>query len=207
MNTVLKIILAFTMVFTLSGIVYSHGAETFAIAEGIIESKIPCEDISDDQLEIIGDYYMEQMHPGEAHEVMDAMMGGEGSESLREMHINMGKAFYCGEHEAMSSGMMNTMMGRGMMGAGMMSSGFLNTGGGNMMNTIWPFGFMGGFGWLFMVLFWIAVIWLIVWLMKQYAQPKKGFRRESAMDVLKKRFAKGEITKKQYESMKKELSK
>jgi len=55
------------------------------------------------------------MHPGEAHEMMDQMMGGEGSESLKQAHINIARRIYCNENVG---GMMggNMMAGRGMMG-------------------------------------------------------------------------------------------
>jgi len=49
--------------------------------------------INDDDWARLGDALMEQMHPGDDHEYMDEMMGGEGSETLREMHINMGRAY------------------------------------------------------------------------------------------------------------------
>ena len=58
--------------------------EDFEIAEQLINESIPCSQLSEDQLEMIGDYVMEQMHPGEQHEIMDQMMGAEGSESLRQ---------------------------------------------------------------------------------------------------------------------------
>ena len=45
--------------------------ETFVIAEGIIKQKTSCDALTGDQLEIIGDYFMEQMHPGEWHEIME----------------------------------------------------------------------------------------------------------------------------------------
>ncbi len=97
----------------------AHGEEDFAKAEELIKQKISCSELTDEQLELIGDYYMEQMHPGELHEIMDERMGGEGSESLRQVHINIARAFYCGEHGAMPNNMMNIMMGRsGMMGYG-----------------------------------------------------------------------------------------
>ena len=99
-----------------SVLVMAHGEEDFSQAEEIIEEKISCDDLTDDQLEVIGDYYMEQMHPGELHEIMDERMGGEGSESLRQAHITMALSFYCGEHQSLGAGMMDTMMERGMMG-------------------------------------------------------------------------------------------
>ncbi len=110
------------------GSVYAHGEETFAQANEIIEQKISCDVLTDNQLEVLGEYYMEQMHPGEAHELMDKMMGGNDSESLREMHINMAKMLYCNEdvNGMMSSGGMMgmmSMMNSEMMGGNMMGSG------------------------------------------------------------------------------------
>ncbi len=87
----------------------------FTKAKQLIDSKISCTNLTNEQLEAIGDYYMEQMHPGEAHEYMDRMMGGEGSESLKQVHINIARRIYCNENVGgmMGGGM---MVGRGMMG-------------------------------------------------------------------------------------------
>ena len=119
---------------------------------------------------------MEQMHPGEQHEQMDEMMGGDGSETLKGMHINMAKSFYCGEHEAMSSGMMssgmmNMMMGQGMcmkhgaMSSGMMDQGMMDQGmgmmgssnfqsKGGMMNMMGSYPTAGSF-------FSMSLIWIV----------------------------------------------
>jgi len=156
----------------------AHGEETFVQAEEIINNKISCDDLNDSQLEMLGDYYMEQMHPGEAHEQMDEMMGGEGSESLKQMHINMGKAFYCGEHDAMSGGMMNMMMDRGMMGGSMMNEGMM---GGSMMNGFSNTNksyYSGLFGFIFSVLIIVVLVLLIVLLIKQTQKPNRRHKRK-----------------------------
>ena len=56
------------------------------------------------------------------------------------------------------------------------------------------------FGMLFMIIFWITIIWLIVWVIQQIIKNK-----ESSADILEKRYARGEINKKQYLEMKKTL--
>jgi len=139
-------------------------------AESIISSKIGCDKLIDEQLEAIGDYYMEQMHPGEAHEMMDKMMGGEGSESLRQVHINMAKTIYCGESSGMmgSGGMMGmmNMMGGGMMGGQNLQTNMMGNYG-NMMgnsNYFWMYGFIGMIFWIAVL---IALILLIVLLYKK----------------------------------------
>ena len=56
--------------------------------------ELDCEKLTDEEFERVGDAVMESTHPGEAHERMDEMMGGEGSESLRLMHVQMGKRYF-----------------------------------------------------------------------------------------------------------------
>ncbi|OGA68274.1 MAG: hypothetical protein A3G81_02630 [Betaproteobacteria bacterium RIFCSPLOWO2_12_FULL_65_14] len=73
-------------------------------------------------------------------------------------------------------------------------------------------GFEGmGWGWmglgiLQMLLFWVLVILGIVVLVRWLAagsSPRSGSR---AMGILKERYAKGELTREQYEQMKRELA-
>ncbi|MEK6969395.1 MAG: SHOCT domain-containing protein [Nanoarchaeota archaeon] len=64
-------------------------------------------------------------------------------------------------------------------------------------------GFGMGFGFLFMLLFWGVVIWLVITLINA-AQSIK--REDDSLTILKKRYASGEISKKQFEETKKELN-
>ncbi|MBT4539354.1 hypothetical protein HOI26_04025 [Candidatus Woesearchaeota archaeon] len=202
----MKKLFVISLIFLLILSVFSlaHGEETFSQAEDIIKDKVPCEDLSDEQLESLGDYYMEQMHPGESHTSMDEMMGGEGSESLRQVHISMARNFYCGEHQG-TSGIMGSMMSGGMMSS---NGGQIlqNQGGmgqmmnGNFMGTGWLW-------WIFMVLIWgliiAGIVFVILWAYQRLTSQKKP--RINALEILKCRFAKGEITKKQFEKMRKEI--
>jgi putative membrane protein len=69
---------------------------------------------------------------------------------------------------------------------------------------------MGG-GWLWMIL--MAVIWLlftagivliIIWIVNRARTPVAG-REETALDILNKRFARGELNLEGYERMKQDL--
>lgn len=108
----------------------------------LVDSKISCDTASDEQLEQIGDYYMEQMHPGQAHELMDNMMGGEGSEQLKQVHIYMAKNLYCEDkttgYGIMGNGGMMSMMGGfgGMMGYGSNVAGY-STGWSTFFSIFW----------------------------------------------------------------------
>ena len=64
-------------------------------------------------------------------------------------------------------------------------------------------GFGMGFGFIFMLLFWGLIIWFIISLISA-SQSNKNDGSDS-LTILKKRYAQGKITKKEFESMKKDL--
>ena len=73
-------------------------------------------------------------------------------------------------------------------------------------NYGWGWGM--GFGWVFMVIFWILVILGIAYLIKSVAgRDKMAGKEETAFDILKKRYAKGEITKEEFDRIKDDLMK
>ena len=81
-----------------------------------------------------------------------------------------------------------------------------------MMGGNFGFGMMNGFGGVFMILLWIVIIGLGVWLIsglvsRTNSQPPANLPpAESALDILKKRYARGEITKEQFEEMRHTLN-
>ena len=64
---------------------------------------------------------------------------------------------------------------------------------------------MGFFGWILMAIFWGAIIWLIIWLIRQNTSHTSTRVEKDSRAILKSRYAKGEITLKEYHEMKKEL--
>lgn len=75
-------------------------------------------------------------------------------------------------------------------------------------------GFGFGFGWIFMFLFWAVLIWAIFSLIRGVSGHGFGCghrhgesrgKGNSALDILKERYAKGEITKEEFEKIKKDL--
>ena len=73
-------------------------------------------------------------------------------------------------------------------------------------------GFGMGFGWLgflLMAIFWIVIIATAVWffgnLFPQNKQSTHGNESETAVSILKKRYARGEISTEEYEAMRHDL--
>ena len=67
---------------------------------------------------------------------------------------------------------------------------------------------MGWFGGIIMVAFWIAVVVGIIFLIRWLVLSAKGGgsgSEESALEILKKRYARGEIDKKEFEQKKKDI--
>jgi putative membrane protein len=83
---------------------------------------------------------------------------------------------------------------------------------GNFYNMGWGGGF--GFGWIFMLLFWSLIIWAIIVLAKNLSgdstcygshQGRKDELDDKAMNILKERYAKGEISKEEFDKIRKDL--
>jgi putative membrane protein len=69
-----------------------------------------------------------------------------------------------------------------------------------MMHWGWGDYGMGAGSWLFMILFWALVILGIVYLVKMLVGGGgKSPSRETAEDILKKRFARGELSREEFE--------
>ncbi|MFH2012903.1 MAG: SHOCT domain-containing protein [Pseudomonadota bacterium] len=72
----------------------------------------------------------------------------------------------------------------------------------------------GGTGWLgplFMLLFWVLIIVLVVllirWLLASgHVKTLGASQEDTALEILKKRYAKGEINKEEFEEKKKDLN-
>ncbi len=86
-----------------------------------------------------------------------------------------------------------------------------------MMMDGWGAGGYGGagaIGGILMMIFWVAIIvgvvLLVVWLVRQTAGPGATAGAppggETALDILRKRYARGEIDKAEYEEKKKDLT-
>lgn len=57
------------------------------------QDQISCAKVSNDQFEKLGDAYMGVNISEQQHTAMDQMMGGEGSPTLTQAHITMGRAY------------------------------------------------------------------------------------------------------------------
>ena len=68
-------------------------------------------------------------------------------------------------------------------------------------------GMMGGFGTMFL---WIVILGLIIWAVVAALRPGgtdgTAHKADSPMDILKRRYASGEIDKEEYEAKKKDLA-
>ncbi len=65
-------------------------------------------------------------------------------------------------------------------------------------------GFMGGFMWIFWIAIIVGIIFLVKWMVQQ-SRPGGQQQGESSLEILKKRYARGEIDKEEYDRKKKDL--
>jgi putative membrane protein len=193
-------------------------AEGKEIWEKMQKNEKKCADLTKEDFGALGEYFMGQMI-GKLHPAMNAMMeeamGKEGEEA---MHTAMGKRLSgCDPSAAYPNEGIGFMPMMNMMGGGLSdgrmpwSSPFsynLNlTPFHPMMYYGSGFSLWGGLlGVLLMVLWWVLILagiaWLVKWIMRSWRDTRHG---GSALDVLKERYARGEIDRKEFEEKKRDL--
>ncbi len=168
--------------------------------------KIPCANLNDEQYGVLGEYFMWQM-AGDSHIAMNAMMiQAHGEDGEEQIHIVMGKRLSgCDTSASFPVGSGGWMPMMNMIWGGW-SSPFSNN---NLTNNMMNFGFgpFGGLGLIFMILWWVLIIAGIVALIKWLTSQSRGNHNheKSLLEILKERYAKGEIDKKEFEERKKDL--
>ena len=75
----------------------------------------------------------------------------------------------------------------------------------------WPFSWgmgIGIIGVLFSVIFWAGIIALIIWAITKLVKNENSGKveKQSPIDFAKERYARGEITKEEFEQIKKDIS-
>ncbi|MFQ5493314.1 MAG: SHOCT domain-containing protein [Candidatus Dojkabacteria bacterium] len=196
-------IVVLVIVFSLVGMVSSasaHGGDSrsgeevideILLDQGVEEvSDLDCDLISDDEFEELGESVMSLMHPDdEEHELMDQMMGGEGSESLRARHIIMGRSSLgCSSISDGAFGMMGT------------------TGFGNMMGIWGTNNSVTQLSWLVLGGVVVAVLGFAAVLMWAAMRGSRGHMGIlTPIELLKQEYAAGNISKKEFDSKKKDL--
>ena len=66
-----------------------------------------------------------------------------------------------------------------------------------------------GFGWIFMILFWVVIVLGIIALVRRLSggPPAAGTWEKTALDIVRERYARGEIDRAEYEQKLQDLQK
>lgn len=180
-------------------------AEGAALWEKLESKELSCADLTVENFEVLGEYFMGAMMD-EGHASMNAMliqmMGEDGEEA---MHEAMGRRLSGCDTDAAIPG-----RGIGFMPMMNMMGGWSGFGGFGPMSPFGPWmtsnwvggGFLGG---LLAILWWVVIIAGIVAVVKWIAHRGKRQSGESPLEILGERYARGEITKQEFDERKKDL--
>jgi putative membrane protein len=74
-----------------------------------------------------------------------------------------------------------------------------------MMGYYGSWGWMGFVGTLAMLAFWVALIVLVVWAVRGFSAGGRNDNSPTALEIVQRRFAAGEITREEYEQARRTL--
>lgn len=166
--------------------------------------KINPDKVNSQLLEKLGDAVMEEMTGNhDRHEQMDQMMGGEGSANLTVMYQRIGYNYLAGN----INGYQDMMKYSGMMNEYPAKTTNNFKGGFPMMWNRYEM--INGFGWIgyligiiILIMTGIAIFFVVKLVLKKNNNSQKI---KFPINILKNRYVKGEISRKEYELMKKDI--
>jgi putative membrane protein len=164
------------------------------IWEKLQVKELECKNLTDEQYDSLGEYFMGQsigntQRHAAMNQMMTSMMGDEGE---RKMHVTLGKRYSGCDPDAQTPSN----------GLGFMPMMWMMGGGGNPMMG---YNGWGGFGWIFMIVFWVLIILGVVALVRYLGRSGQQEEHRTPLDILKERYARGEINKKEFEEKKKDI--
>lgn len=186
-------------------------AEGKEIWDKLQAKAVTCDSLRDVDFGALGEYFMGQsigntQRHALMNQMMTNMMGEEGEE---QMHVVMGKRLSNCEPNAQvpqsGIGFMPMMWMMGSAGSPQVGGGgnsMMGQGWGNMMGGWNGFGLLG---WIPMLLFWIILILGVVALLRYLGRSGQHESGKTPIEILKERYAKGEIDKKEFEQMEKDI--
>lgn len=163
-------------------------AEGKAIWEQLQSKQLKCKNLTDDDFDVLGEYFMVQsIGNTERHALMNQMMKNMmGEKGETQIHITLGKR-----------------------SSGCDTNALFLSGYGFMPMMWWMMGYGGwgdfGLGWIFMIIFWVLIIFGVVALVRYLGGQRNTDKGKTSLEILKECYAKGEIDKKEFEDKKKDL--
>lgn len=151
--------------------------------------------VSVDALEKLGDAVMEKIIGNSSmHERMDINLGGEGSDNLTAVHTRIGMDYLLGR----------PINFRDIIGGGMMGHSYMMRN-----NDFWNYSYrMDSFWWMKLLMGFVVlmiIIGIIAYAMTQMRKRQASLPNDSALEIARRRFASGEISKEEFDSIKEHL--
>jgi len=215
MKKLIPLAIALAFIFTTFTSVYADAMTPKSIDTNMSEirleqgvksnDKINPDKVSPPKLEALGDSVMQAMIGNTAiHDQMDVKLGGDGSASLTAMHTKIGYNYLVGYPNGMMTLMSAGIMGaNGTANASSGSSGMMGTNG--IANASYGSGGMMGYlGWGGMIMGIIVLILFMIilfFVFKSLSKKPIGSSLDTPLDILKKRYANGDLTHEEYERM------
>lgn len=182
----------------------AQGAEVW---QKMQRQELVCGVLTDNQFELLGEYFMGQMM-GDAHAAMNARLKASlGDEGEVQTHVTLGKRLSgCNPNAVYSAGYLGFMPRMGMMfqNGSAWNSGYTNRA--PMMQSMYAYyGSRGWGGWVIVLLWWILIATAILSFVRWVMHLPVGHPQHNAKEHLKIRYAKGEIDKKTFDRIKKDV--